>query len=72
MSFICGNCKVSQPPRTQSIPIILGTRKVEYSRMTRETDEEESVLKVSKGSEIVKEIRVCPDCADEFPKEMRG
>ena len=62
--FVCANCGVVTLPRVASTPIITQTRKVQYLNNIGEP--------ISKGTEIVKEIRVCEDCADEFPKEMRG
>ena len=75
MSFICARCKASSIPRIPATPINLETRKVEYRNVNRTLDEDGvmgSVVKVSKGTEIVRQVFVCPACADEFPKEMRG
>lgn len=72
MSYICGNCHVSQPPRTPAIPIVVETRKVEYTVQSRDPENDEAfITKVVKGSEVVKEVRVCPGCADELRKVVK-
>jgi len=67
MSFICYQCKASTLPRLPATPIIVETRKVKYLNYDAEGDEVHS-----KGTEIVKQVNVCPSCAEDFPKEMRG
>lgn len=64
MCYICGKCKVSQLPRTPSTPIVIETRPMEYSNLI--VVDEIPEIKVSKGFETVRELRVCPACAKEF------
>lgn len=70
--YICQNCHVSQLPRTSAIPVVTETRKVQYTNhvVVRDGDDEGTVREVtSKGFETIREIRVCPACAEELKEK---
>lgn len=51
--FICEECHTVQPPRVKPILKVISTREVHY--VNNDGD-------VSKGFEVVKEIKVCKEC----------
>jgi hypothetical protein len=58
--FNCFSCKRSIGPRVQSVSIILETRPVVYTGKHPETG---LPVQVGAGTEIVKEVKICPGCA---------
>lgn len=70
MCYICANCKISQLPKTPAIPVVLKTRAVNYVnvKIDEETGEKKEIL--SKGVEIMQEVRMCPACAAEFTTKI--
>lgn len=55
--FICGECKQQQPAKTSEHKKIIKTRKKTYPSNTFGSE--------NVGSEIVKEISICPTCHKE-------
>ena len=53
--YICAACRLVQPPKTPALSKVLETRDRVYL--------DEKGLVIAKGTEIVREIRVCPACA---------
>jgi len=63
--FICATCKQPVGPSVSPIPVIVETRAQEYDNIRIELDEYERETKIpvhSVGTEIVKQISVCPPC----------
>jgi hypothetical protein len=59
MGFRCEVCKVAQEPRTKAKKVPIQFRKVSYPPIK---DENDRVIRVPEGYEIVKEVVVCPVC----------
>lgn len=57
--YKCADCNQIQPPRMPAIAVIVEERPVTYSNGFNE----EGLELISKGSEIVREKRICPPCA---------
>lgn len=55
--FICGTCDIVQAPKVASHPHVVEQRFVDYN------DSDGNFI--SSGTEIVKEIRICPTCRAE-------
>ena len=79
MSFICQICKKSQENGTKAIQIVLKTKDHEhplregvYSALDPETGE---IVKTNDpggfGTQIVKEMRICPKCNDKREKQKK-
>jgi hypothetical protein len=66
MSFKCDECGISQPAGTKPQMKVVQTRRVEYDGGF---DEEGIENPPTVGSEIVKEAKLCPGCADETPED---
>lgn len=71
MSFRCAMCKEAQPVNSSPHKIVVETRAVTYPERTKKRvtqfREENIVIDAGgQGTEIVKEIDVCPTCAKKF------
>ena len=69
MSFICANCHVATAPRIPATLIVTHTRQVSYENPNVNREEGEPPTIISKGSEIVREVKVCPKCAEDFEEQ---
>jgi len=61
VSFNCGKCGKTTKARQKETKIVTAKRDREYDCKRR--TEKGTVAFTTKGWEIVKEIRICPDCA---------
>lgn len=75
--FTCSQCKTPTGPRISPVTVIAEQRRTEYP-VTREDPETGEVShSISVGTEIVSELRLCPDCSNtralpEVPQDMSG
>lgn len=65
--FICGICQVVTPPRTPLHLHVAEVRRTEYINQVPDPDNDNPlrtvmIPKVSRGSEIVREVNCCPAC----------
>lgn len=70
--YICSNCHVCQLPRTPAIPLVVETRQVEYLVESSDPETEAISTKTVKGTEIVRELRVCPSCRADIQRMQNG
>ena len=66
MSFICGVCHTPTAPRVPCTLRVVETRQVEYTNVhvaDRYDPDDKDEVRVTKGFEIVREIKECPDCS---------
>lgn len=62
MSYECQKCKATQAAGTPSVRVVLETREVQHPHRAR-ANRDGSDDKGGRGSQIVREAVVCPDCA---------
>jgi len=68
MSFICEKCHEVVPPKTPMRKVIVETRPKTYVQVFRDKNAFEHETR-HYGREIVKELKLCPKCAQEYENE---
>lgn len=64
--FRCQKCNTTTNPGEKETKIIIETRKVSYKKPSY--DKGKKFITTTHGTEIVREIKVCPRCALEYEK----
>ena len=68
--FRCQNCNTVVPPNTKTTPVIVQRRSVSYEERTAEVQgrrgraRTRTIDRGGDGHEIIRELKVCPACAD--------
>lgn len=65
--FNCPACKKTSEPREKPVMVVMATRPQVYTNEVVNPETEQVEIKVTHGSEIVKEFAVCKLCADGVP-----
>ena len=65
MAFRCGFCNKAQEAGTSPTMVVTETRAKNYPERRKQTSTGNKLIdKGGRGSEIVKEVRACPTCAE--------
>jgi len=68
VSFICEVCKKPQKPKTKATKVVTEIRTVTYPPIIDKRTGR--VKKIPTGTEIVKEVMMCPRCASKRPEPV--